>query len=201
MSADEEDATDTKTVDSKAKFSPPPGYENMSVLAKPLKFSGVVTKGFQRGSKLLGVPTANIPIDNPDDKQQKVDVEELGTGIYFGWAKLFKSKAAAKNLPGDDGEEDDFVNIPYKTVVSIGWNPYFKNKEKTIEPYIMHDFVEDFYGYYLQILLCGYLRPELDFTTMENLKKAIHDDIDVSRKLLDEPLYKGFQTGLDNHKM
>ena len=43
--------------------------------------------------------------------------------------------------------------------------------------------------------------PELDFTTMENLKKAIHDDIDVSRKLLDEPLYKGFQTGLDNHKM
>lgn len=201
MSAGEKGAVDTETVDSKPKFLPPPGYENMSVLAKPLKFSGVVTKGFQRGSKLLGVPTANIPIDNPDDKQQKVDVEELGTGIYFGWAKLFKSKATATDGPGDDGEEDDFVNVPYKTVVSIGWNPYFKNKQKTIEPYIMHNFAEDFYGYYLQILLCGYLRPELDFTTMENLKKAIHDDIDVSRKLLDEPLYKGFQNALDNNKM
>ena len=102
---------------------------------------------------------------------------------------MFKSKAAAKNLLKDGG--DDFGNIPYKTVVSID-EPYFKNKEKTIEPYIMHDFVEDFYSYYLQILLCGYLRPELGFTTMENLKKAIHDDIDVS-KLLDEPLYKDFK--------
>ena len=167
-----------------------------------LKFSGVVTKGFQRGSKLLGIPTANIPIDNPDNKQQKEDVEELGTGIYFGWAKLFKNKEAlVNNSKNDDEDDDDFVNVTYKTVVSIGWNPYFKNKEKTIEPYIMHEFAEDFYGYYLQILLCGYLRPELDFTTMENLKKAIHDDIDLSKSLLDQSPYKEFQNDLDNNKM
>ena len=193
--------TDDSNTVSKA-FTPPPGYEKMSLLAEPLKFSGVVTKGFQRGSKLLGIPTANIPIDNPDNKQQKEDVEELGTGIYFGWAKLFKNKEAlVNNSKNDDEDDDDFVNVTYKTVVSIGWNPYFKNKEKTIEPYIMHEFAEDFYGYYLQILLCGYLRPELDFTTMENLKKAIHDDIDLSKSLLNQSPYKEFQNDLDNNKM
>jgi FAD synthase len=205
MSNAETTGVDTNTGDNsinKSEFTPPPGYEKMSLLTKPLKLSGIVTKGFQRGSKLLGIPTANIPIDNPENKQQKVDVEELGTGIYFGWAKLFKSKEAINGEANNhDDDVDDFVNVTYKTVVSVGWNPYFKNKEKTIEPYIMHEFAEDFYGYYLQILLCGYLRPELDFTTMENLKKAIHDDVSVSKVLLDQSPYKEFQNDLDNNKM
>ena len=31
--------------------------------------------------------------------------------------------------------------------MSVGWNPTFKDlKYKTIEPWILHDFEEDFYG-------------------------------------------------------
>ena len=148
----------------------------MSLLAKPLKFSGVLRK-FQRGSKLLVYQQQifQLIIQIINNKRR---CWKLGTGIYFGWASFKNKEALVNNSKNDDEDDDDFVNVTYKTVVSIGWNPYFKNKEKTIEPYIMHEFAEDFYGYYLQILLCGYLRPELDFTTMENLKKAIHDDID-----------------------
>lgn len=39
--------------------------------------------------------------------------DELQTGIYFGWANV------------DSGEV-------YKAVLSLGWNPFFKNKEKSL---------------------------------------------------------------------
>jgi FAD synthase len=28
----------------------------------------------------------------------------------------------------------------YKMVMSIGWNPFYNNTEKTAEPWILHDF-------------------------------------------------------------
>ena len=27
-----------------------------------------------------------------------------------------------------------------------GWNPYFKNEQRTAEPWLLHKFDEDFYG-------------------------------------------------------
>lgn len=30
----------------------------------------------------------------------------------------------------------------YKMCMSIGWNPFYQNKEKTAEPWILHDFKE-----------------------------------------------------------
>lgn len=30
----------------------------------------------------------------------------------------------------------------YKMVMSIGWNPFYKNKEKTAEPWLLHTFEE-----------------------------------------------------------
>jgi FAD synthase len=28
----------------------------------------------------------------------------------------------------------------YKMCMSIGWNPFYQNKEKTAEPWVLHDF-------------------------------------------------------------
>jgi riboflavin kinase len=39
--------------------------------------------------------------------------EEINTGVYYGWAKV-------NNGP------------VYKMVMSIGWNPYFKNSKKSM---------------------------------------------------------------------
>jgi riboflavin kinase len=42
--------------------------------------------------------------------------------------------------------------------MSIGWNPVFKNKERTAEPWILHDFGGDFYGQHIRLVVCGYIR-------------------------------------------
>lgn len=52
--------------------------------------------------------TANYPLDVVKNLPAEIE-----TGIYFGWASV-------------DG------GIVHKMVMSIGWNPYFDNKEKSM---------------------------------------------------------------------
>lgn len=122
---------------------------------------GTVVKGFGRGSKDLGCPTANLSAD-----VVKSLPDELQTGIYFGWANV------------DNGEI-------YKAVLSLGWNPFFKNKEKSLETYIVHEFDNDFYGKQLKLCICGYLRPEKNFDSMDALIEAINTDIKNAKDQLD----------------
>ena len=53
---------------------------------------------------------------------------EAVTGIYAGFASIGSSPTV------------------YKMCMSIGWNPFYKNEQKTVEPWILHDFDKDFYG-------------------------------------------------------
>ncbi|KAF6126901.1 riboflavin kinase [Phyllostomus discolor] len=124
---------------------------------------GQVVRGFGRGSKQLGIPTANFP-------EQVVDSlpADISTGIYYGWASV--------------GSGD-----VHKMVVSIGWNPYYKNTKKSMETHIMHTFKEDFYGEILSVAIVGYLRPEKNFDSLESLISAIHGDIEEAKKRLDLP--------------
>ena len=69
----------------------------MNRLASPILLKGVVTKGFGRGSKLLGIPTANLPVD-----ALGAQLDGVGTGIFLGWAQVDDSPV-------------------YKTVISVGW--------------------------------------------------------------------------------
>jgi len=74
-----------------------------------VRMRGKIIKGFGRGSKMLGVPTANMEI-----KDRSI-IEHTPAGIYAGWARI-------------EGKPD-----VYKTVLSIGWNPFFKDiKEKIV---------------------------------------------------------------------
>ncbi|XP_015427802.1 PREDICTED: riboflavin kinase [Myotis davidii] len=72
-------------------------------------------------------------------------------------------------------------------VVSIGWNPYYKNTKKSMETHIMHTFKEDFYGEILNVAIAGYLRPEKNFDSLESLISAIQGDIEEAKKRLDLP--------------
>jgi riboflavin kinase len=49
----------------------------------PLRFHGEVQKGFGRGSKELGIPTANLP----EGVAQSLS-SDLETGIYFGYSQV-----------------------------------------------------------------------------------------------------------------
>jgi len=137
----------------------------------PLVLEGRVAKGFGRGGKLLNCPTANL---RDEDVGDQLDPHE--TGVYFGWIEL-------------NG------NI-YKMATSIGWNPFFKNDKKTVEAHILHEFDADFYGERVKMVLCGYIRPELDFPTMESLIEAIENDKVVSNLALDLPKYDHFKSYL-----
>ncbi|XP_031464632.1 riboflavin kinase-like [Phasianus colchicus] len=124
---------------------------------------GEVVKGFGRGSKELGVPTANF-------SEQVVESfpSDISTGIYYGWACV--------------GSGD-----VHKMVLSIGWNPFYKNTKKSVETHIIHTFKEDFYGEILSIAIIGYIRPEKNFDSLDALIAAIQEDIEEAKRQLDLP--------------
>ncbi|KAM4521381.1 riboflavin kinase-like [Odontesthes bonariensis] len=127
---------------------------------------GEVIRGFGRGSKELGIPTANFPdsvVDNlPSD---------ISTGIYYGWACV--------------GNGD-----LYKMVMSIGWNPYYKNTKKSMEMHVIHKFKEDFYGEIISVVMVGYIRPERSYDSLEALIVAINNDIEEAKMKLELPEHR-----------
>jgi len=134
---------------------------------EPWRVKGPVVKGFGRGSKLLGIPTANLPPSSWDGVEGGVPA--LTSGIYCGWSSV-----------GND-------STVYPTALSVGWNPHFDEVEdrgtsshtssgKTLEPWLLHEFDTDFYDEELRLVVCGYIRPEAPFTTMEALVERIHED-------------------------
>ncbi|KAM9577755.1 riboflavin kinase-like [Trichechus inunguis] len=119
---------------------------------------GLVVQGFRRSSKQLGSPTANFP-------EQEVDnlPAYIYTGIYYSWASVGSGDVC-------------------KMVVSIGWNPYYRNMKKSMETHIMHTFKEHFYGEILNVAIVGYLRPEKNFDSLESFISAIQGDIEETKK-------------------
>lgn len=50
----------------------------------PLQMEGKVISGFGRGSKELGIPTANLPVDDNVIPW----ISTIKSGVYFGWVSL-----------------------------------------------------------------------------------------------------------------
>jgi len=128
----------------------------------PVFAGGEVIRGFGRGSKDLGIPTANFP----DDVVDKLPAE-ITTGIFFGWAQIDQSPV-------------------YPMVVSIGWNPFYNNEKRTIETHVLHDFAEDFYGRQLRVAITGFIRPEKNYDSVDKLIEDIQNDIRTAKERLGE---------------
>jgi riboflavin kinase/FMN adenylyltransferase len=60
-------------------------------------------------------------------------------------------------------------------MMSIGVRPTIDGKNRTIEMNIF-DFNADIYGRDIKIFMCQYLRPELKFDSLEDLKDQIDKD-------------------------
>lgn len=102
--------------------SPLAGSPTGPVPPFPIRLSGPIIKGFGRGSKELGIPTANIPIAGLS-VGGKEDVE---SGVYFGWAGVSVDE---DGNPVEKGKEGG-VCMPM--VMSIGWNPFYKNSVRSV---------------------------------------------------------------------
>ncbi|KAJ3241731.1 riboflavin kinase [Chytriomyces hyalinus] len=127
----------------------------------PVRLRGTVMRGFGRGGKELGIPTANLPEDVSQYAGQFIE-----TGIYYGWASINSSETI------------------YPMVMSFGWNPYYKNEKRSAEVHIMHKFDEDFYEKDLRVIVAGFIRPEKNYTTLEALISDINFDIQVAHNSL-----------------
>jgi len=143
--------------------------------------------------------------------------DDVESGVYYGWAGLSPSDAIRKHPPGTSSasryklmqedvqttlnevlakgrKEDDQAGTEAKGAVypmcmSIGWNPFYKNTVRSVEVHIMHDFEIDFYGSHMNLLIAGFIRPELDYVSKESLIDDIETDIDVSGRSLSRPAY------------
>ncbi|KAK4517637.1 uncharacterized protein ATC70_000977 [Mucor velutinosus] len=137
--------------------------------AKPFPFAlqGTVVKGYGRGSKQLGIPTANL-----SDEAIDALVSGLETGVYYGWTQI-----------GELGSE------VYPMVMSLGWNPYFKNERRSAEVHIIHEFPEDFYNTSIRVLVLGFIRPEQNYPSLDALIRDIKTDVEVAKQSLARKQY------------
>ena len=101
---------------------------------------------------------------------------------------------------GKEGEEAQDssgiapIHVPNGTilpaVLSLGHNPYYANTVRSLEVHILHKFERDFYGAWMNLLICGFLREELDYTTKEALVEDILKDCEVARHSLGREGYR-----------
>ena len=114
-----------------------------------VEIQGKVVEGFQRGSKQLGVPTANIEMT----AENVVKAKALVPGVYSAKGTLREKE--------------------YACALSVGWNPVYDNPTKTVEVYILNSFDTDFYGEHLTVVLSNFLRAEALFSGFDELILAI----------------------------
>ncbi|KAI8996757.1 hypothetical protein BDB01DRAFT_768344 [Pilobolus umbonatus] len=133
----------------------------------PFALQGTVVKGYGRGSKELGIPTANL-----SDEAINQLASGLETGVYYGWTQI-----------GDTGSE------VYPMVMSLGWNPYYKNEKRSAEVHVIHEFPEDFYDTSIRVLVLSYIRPEQNYPSLDALIRDIKTDVEVAKRSLARKYY------------
>jgi len=117
-------------------------------------FTAIVEKGRQEGRK-LGFPTANLQIPTSE-------LAKFKPGIYSGYCF--------------------YNNQKYRASIYLGKSETFEQTLLKLEVFI-HDFNQDIYGQILTVELLNFIRSSTKFTTLEDLKKQIANDIIQTEKL------------------
>lgn len=130
-------------------------------LGRPHRVEGVVVRGEQRG-RALGFPTANLDLPPhtaiPDD------------GVYAGW--LLRTEPR----PGQEAR--------WPAAISIGTNPTFDGRSRSVEAYALDRDQLDLYGEHLAIEFTARVRPTLRFDDVAALVTEMRRDVERVRELL-----------------
>lgn len=142
-------------------------------IGRPFSIDGTVVKGKGRGAILLGFPTANISIENPDILIPK-------KGIYAVTVHPVRKKAtpALSNGVHFNGEG-------FKGAANIGYKPTFGNSDLSFEVHILN-FEGDLLGRRLRINFIERIRDEKVFSGPEALSEQIKKDIKAVRNIFQE---------------
>ena len=119
--------------------------------------AGIVGQGFQRGRKLLGIPTANL------DLQEAYVVPAVG--VYTGYML--------------------YEGILYPAMINVGKNPTFENVNMTIEAHVL-DFSKMIYGADVRFFFVSKIRDEMKFNSLQGLRNQLLLDIETTRLELKE---------------
>lgn len=143
-------------------------------LESVVRLSGDVDRGYGRGGKKLGFPTANLP-----SRLFQGALESVQTGVYFGWAMV--------------------QNRVHKAVVNVGYSPTFEgqeNPEKIVEAHLIlqNEELGDFYDQPMKLLLLGFLRTEMKFPSFGDLVSQINEDVSDSDDILNDRIYQTFKS-------
>lgn len=130
------------------------------VLGAWWRVTGVVRHGDARGRQ-LGYPTANLAMD---------DLARPRFGIY----------AVRVQVEGETALRP--------AVASIGIRPTFGGGRPLFEVHLF-DFQGDLYGQHLCVDVVEFLRPELKFNDVDELKRAMAADSARARAVLADPAY------------
>ena len=123
------------------------------MLGRNYQIRGKVVTGRDRGGKLLGIPTANINLN--DELCPK-------TGIY----------AVTVECEG----------AQHQGVANIGYSPTFEDHVFTVEVHIL-DFSDNLYGTNIRINFIKRIRDEIKFSNISELIEQIKLDIAVTREI------------------
>lgn len=127
----------------------------LNLAGRPFSLNGRVTSGAGRGLE-LGFPTANLDIV----PEQALPAD----GVYATWAYI-------------NGKT-------YQSMTNVGKQPTFGGNQRTVEVYLL-DYHSDLYGHELKIDIMAQVRSEERFSTVDELKKQITEDIKQGRAILD----------------
>ena len=131
-------------------------------LGRPWEIEGRVEHGDQRG-RTIGFPTANLHLG--EFMQPKLGVYAVKAAVDSGHA-----------LQWIDG------------IANLGRRPTVGGEDLRFEVHLF-DFNGDLYGKHLRVALLGFIRPEMKFSGLDQLKAQIAADCDTARRMLAE--YRG----------
>ncbi len=130
-------------------------------LGRPHRVEGVVVRGQQRG-RSLGFPTANL--------ETLPHTAIPADGVYAGWlSSLDPAGLESQRWPA---------------AISVGTNPTFDGRHRTVEAYALDRDDLDLYGMHVAVDFVARLRPTLKFSSAGELVEQMHVDVDDARRLL-----------------
>ncbi len=134
-------------------------------LGRPHRVEGVVVHGEKRGRD-LGFPTANV--------SATTHAAVPGDGVYAAWFTIARSGREPEGM---------VIGRRYPAAVSVGTNPTFAGRERTIEAYVL-DVDADLYGQHVAVDFVSRIRGMESYDSLDSLIAAISDDVDRTRVIL-----------------
>lgn len=144
-------------------------------LGRPHRVEGVVVRGDGRGRQ-LGFPTANVA--------PPIYAAIPADGVYAAWFTVFAGQSGLGRQPGPGQGATTLVpGERYPAAVSIGTNPTFSGRTRTVEAFVL-DVDADLYGQHVAVDFVTRLRGQKKFDSVDDLIEAMGRDTEKARAIL-----------------